>query len=341
MINGVIPTIGGLGLFLLGMAVMTDGLRAMADDRLRKFLARSTRSPLKGAITGAISTAIVQSSSTTTVAAIGFVGAGLLTFPQSLGILFGANIGTTITGWLVALVGFHTFFNTIGVLAILPITKQFATLITWIVPERGNPFTGRLEPRLIHETDLAVSAVEATVRDLVCKIFGEVSSVMRGRDRRLGSSDEQIDEAIAATQQYISSVLIAPTQESLYRRQQASIHILDHLRRLIFRIRENSRIEAIRSFNALHSQTEVLAMTAERMANQSEAIDEQEIGQLHRDYQMLKQTEEEVRHENIAMAVRGECDARTAVANADAARALKRIGYHVWRIIWEQNEGYQ
>ncbi len=240
-----------------------------------------------------------------------------------------------------ALVGFHTFFNTIGVLAILTITKQFATLITWFVPEQGNPFTGRLEPRLIHETDLAVSAVEATVRDLVCEIFGEVSSVLRGRDRRVGSSDEQIDEAIAATQQYISSVLIAPTQESLYRRQQASIHILDHLRRLIFRIRENSRIEAIRSFNALHSQTEVLAMTVDRMANQSEAIDEQKIGQLHRDYQMLKQTEEKVRHEKIAMAVRGECDARTAVANADAARALKRIGYHVWRIIWEQNEGYQ
>ena len=98
--------LGGLGVFLLGVAIMSDGLKGLAGDTLRGALARFTRSPTSGAVTGAISTAILQSSSATTVAAVGFVSAGLLSFSQSLGIIFGANIGTTITGWLVALLGF-------------------------------------------------------------------------------------------------------------------------------------------------------------------------------------------------------------------------------------------
>lgn len=85
---------------------MTSGLRKLAGDQLRQWLARSTRNTLSGVATGATMTALIQSSSATTVAAIGFVGAQLITFSQSLGIIFGANIGTTITGWMVALLGF-------------------------------------------------------------------------------------------------------------------------------------------------------------------------------------------------------------------------------------------
>ena len=109
----ITQSIGGLGLFLLGMIIMTDGLRALAGDAIRSALFRFTRSPLSGAATGAASTAILQSSSATTVAAVGFVAAGLMTFPEALGIIFGANIGTTITGWLVALLGFKLKLGTI------------------------------------------------------------------------------------------------------------------------------------------------------------------------------------------------------------------------------------
>ena len=107
---------GGLGLFLLGMVVMTEGLRALAGDALNRVLFRFTKSPLTGALSGAGVTALVQSSSATTVATVGFVSAGLLTFSQALGIVFGANIGTTATGWLVALVGFKLSLGT----ALLP-----------------------------------------------------------------------------------------------------------------------------------------------------------------------------------------------------------------------------
>lgn len=117
MIGSALLCLGGLGLFLLGMVVLTEGLRALAGRALRRMLSRFTRSPLSGAITGAVTTAIVQSSSATTVATVGFVGANLLTFPQALGIVLGANVGTTMTGWLVALLGFKLELGT----AALPI----------------------------------------------------------------------------------------------------------------------------------------------------------------------------------------------------------------------------
>jgi phosphate:Na+ symporter len=513
--EGILLAIGGLGMFLLGMSVMTDGLRTMADDRLRQFLSRSTHSPLSGAVTGAVSTAIVQSSSATTVAAIGFVGAGLLTFPQALGILFGANIGTTITGWLVALVGFklkldeillplilvgvmlrlfgskqwqglgnavagfglifvgiamlqdgmstfsdvvtpesfppdtffgrillvligiiitvitqsssagvamaltavsvgsislaqaaamvigmdigttvtalvatiggtvqarrtgwshviynvmtgtgafllltpylmtldycapqlattdpeialvgfHTLFNTVGVLAVIPFTDRFAALIRRLIPAEGNPLIRRLDQRLLETPDLALSAVEASVRDLVCKVFHQLSFVLRGSDTVDANKDQQIDEAIEMTQQYLSSILVAPKTSALFARKQASIHILDHLRRLVVRIRESARINTIRSLRELDDQANVLATTAENFAVHPAAVERHEIAQLRRDYQTLKQTEKELRQTNIAKAARGAVDTRTAVEHTDAARAIKRIGYHVWRII--------
>ncbi|MDH5360621.1 MAG: Na/Pi symporter, partial [Gammaproteobacteria bacterium] len=76
---------GGLGLFLLGMIIMTDGLKGLAAESMRRLLTRFTRSPYSGAMTGALTTAVLQSSSATTVAAVGFVAAGLLTFSQALG----------------------------------------------------------------------------------------------------------------------------------------------------------------------------------------------------------------------------------------------------------------
>jgi phosphate:Na+ symporter len=109
----IIKASGGLGLFLLGMIVMTEGLRSLAGDTIRNALIRFTKSSYSGAVTGAISTAMLQSSSATTVMAVGFVGAGFMTFPESLGIIFGANIGSTITGWMVALFGFKLNLGTI------------------------------------------------------------------------------------------------------------------------------------------------------------------------------------------------------------------------------------
>lgn len=92
---------------------MTDGLKLLAGDAMHRSMMIFTKSPLSGAMTGALSTAILQSSSATTVAAVGFVGAGIIPFSQALGIIFGANIGTTMTGWLVAIFGFKLKLGTL------------------------------------------------------------------------------------------------------------------------------------------------------------------------------------------------------------------------------------
>ncbi|WP_078485819.1 Na/Pi symporter [Solemya velesiana gill symbiont] len=119
MTDGILQALGGLVLFLLGMVVMTDGLTGIAGNMLRRALTRFTRSPLTGSLTGAGTTAVLQSSSATTVATIGFVGAGLLTFPHVVGIVFGANLGTTIIGWMVALFGFKLNLGSLALPIIL------------------------------------------------------------------------------------------------------------------------------------------------------------------------------------------------------------------------------
>ncbi|MDJ0849558.1 MAG: Na/Pi symporter [Myxococcota bacterium] len=117
MTANVLEALGGLGLFLLGMVVMTDGLRGLAGDALARTLGRFTRSPSSGALSGAALTALVQSSSATTVTAVGLAGAGLLSFREALGVVFGANVGTTATGWIVALLGFKLELG----LAVMPL----------------------------------------------------------------------------------------------------------------------------------------------------------------------------------------------------------------------------
>ncbi len=101
----IVSIVGGIGLFLLGMAVMTDGLKALAGTALKTVMEKAAATPLLGTFWGAVITLLVQSSSATTMTTIGLVSAGLLTFPQGLSLVFGANIGTTGTGWLVAAFG--------------------------------------------------------------------------------------------------------------------------------------------------------------------------------------------------------------------------------------------
>ena len=119
MILDALQAAGGLGLFLLGMITLRQGLQTLAGASAQRALRRFTRSPVSGACTGAAATVVVQSSSITTVAATGFASAGLLTFPAALGIVLGANVGTTVTGWLVALLGFKLQLAVVMPLAVL------------------------------------------------------------------------------------------------------------------------------------------------------------------------------------------------------------------------------
>lgn len=112
--------LGGVGMFLMGMKVMTGALREAAGSGLQAILTRFTTTPFRGVLTGSLATAVIQSSSATTVMTVGFVGAGLLSMPQALGIIYGANIGTTATGWLVALLGFKLKLGQMAMLLLFP-----------------------------------------------------------------------------------------------------------------------------------------------------------------------------------------------------------------------------
>jgi len=101
--------VGSLGLFLYGMKIMSEGLQKLAGEQLRTILTAMTRNRLMGVLTGILITALIQSSSATSVMVVSFVNAGLLTLVQSIGVIMGANIGTTVTAWMISLFGFGKF----------------------------------------------------------------------------------------------------------------------------------------------------------------------------------------------------------------------------------------
>lgn len=222
MVNAL-HALGGVGLFLLGMIWLTEGLRGLAGDALRRLLTRFTRSPLSGALAGAAATAVIQSSSATTVTTVGFVSAGLLTFPQAAAMVIGMNVGTTFTAALatlggttatrrtglshviynvltglmafilltpfallvqpllaegedqIALVAFHTAFNALGVILVLPFAKQFANFVVTLVPERGPHLTRRLGSELLADQDAAMDAVAATIAEISREQFHDLA----------------------------------------------------------------------------------------------------------------------------------------------------------------------
>lgn len=117
--------LGAVGLFLYGMKVMSEGLQKAAGDRLRNILSAMTRNRFAGLLTGCAITALIQSSSASTVMVVSFVNAGLMTLAQSMAVIFGANVGTTFTAWIIALFGFKVSISAF----VLPIIALAVVLL--------------------------------------------------------------------------------------------------------------------------------------------------------------------------------------------------------------------
>ena len=143
-IKGFLTLFGGLALFLYGMKMMSDGLEAAAGDRLQLILEKLTSNRIVGVLVGAGITAVIQSSSATTVMVVGFVNAGMMTLKQAVWIIMGANIGTTVTGLLIALdIGaIAPLFAFIGVVLITFIKKEKVQDIGEIIAGLGILFIG-------------------------------------------------------------------------------------------------------------------------------------------------------------------------------------------------------
>ena len=513
---GLIDVAGGLGLFLLGMSIMTGGLKSLASDRLRHILASSTRSPGTGVITGALTTALIQSSSATTVAAVGFVDAGLLTFSEAIGIIFGANIGTTITGWLVALVGFklklgravlpviligvmvrllgrrrwpavgsalsgfglifvgigllqegmsafeglvtpsvfpdntffgrlllvvigiaitvvmqsssagvatamvalhagsitlpqaaamvigmdlgttltavlatlgggiqarrtgfahvvynvlsasvafflltpflylsqwllpqsvsdnpemilvafHTTFNILVVFGVLPFTSQFAAFLTRLFPDAEEPLVRRLDPGLLKAADPAMDVVDATIRDIAREVLTVLNRCLSRPDATIDNERlSHFSDAISQTTAYVHAIQLrsdgAATLQTLVR----SVHVLDHLNRLLRRLRDSKRHDSVRSSdNDLASLVSILIQMTQGLL-ESELLVDPVLAEIEKESnESITHQAREYRRQVIAQAIDNELGFKDAQKRMDAARWLRRIGYHLWRI---------
>ena len=110
-VNILIPFVGGLGMFIYGMQIMAQGLENAAGSKMKSLLEVLTKNKLMGVLLGAAITAVIQSSSATTVMVVGFVNAGIMNLTQAMGVIMGANVGTTVTGWLVSSVEWAEFLS--------------------------------------------------------------------------------------------------------------------------------------------------------------------------------------------------------------------------------------
>ena len=143
-ITEILQLLGGLALFLYGMQMMSTGLETAAGNKMKTILERLTSNRIKGVLAGAIITAVIQSSSATTVMVVGFVNSGLMTLRQAVWVIMGANIGTTITGQLIALdVGaLAPFFAFVGVACIMFVKKENVRHISEVIAGFGVLFIG-------------------------------------------------------------------------------------------------------------------------------------------------------------------------------------------------------
>lgn len=124
----LIPFVGGLGMFIYGMQTMAQGLENAAGDRMRSLLEILTKNKFLGVLLGAAITAVIQSSSATTVMVVGFVNAGMMNLHQAMGVIMGANIGTTVTGWLVSSAEWAKFFSPVTLAPVAIIIGVFIML---------------------------------------------------------------------------------------------------------------------------------------------------------------------------------------------------------------------
>lgn len=180
---------GGIGLFLLGMVLMSDSLKALAGESLRTALSHLTGKPMKALMAGIGATVAVQSSTATTMATIGFVSAGLLSFGNAIGVIIGANIGSTSTGWIVAVLGMKFSISAlampiIGLGALMKLLgKDRLALVGLVLCGFGLLFVGidflqQAMADLAQHIDLSRFAADSWGARLVLVVIGIVMTIV-------------------------------------------------------------------------------------------------------------------------------------------------------------------
>ncbi len=232
-----------------------------------------------------------------------------------------------------ALVSFHTFFNVLGVVAILPLTGAFARMMERLVPDRGNPLSKRLDPSLIGSPEIALQAVNRTLQEITHSILSLLSPALavlpRQIDRR---SLAAVDDAIEKTRDYLEGIRVDPQSAEQFNGYSNSLHILDHLQRVSRRAHDQQRLSRVRDDSELSNMTELLLNSLALLGSAEFPIDEETEATIQQLNRQLKAAMRDYRIRTLRLTAAGEMTTLTVLQRMDAARCLRRIGYHIWRI---------
>ena len=232
----------------------------------------------------------------------------------------------------IALVSFHTLFNAIGVVVVLPFTGQFAKLIVRLVPAHEHELTRRLDPSLLNDATVAIDSVDATLRDLSQIVFGSLVSLLRGKARvaEIQSRLNELDEAIKETRIYLGQIETASDLPMAPRRASA-LHVADHLSRLVRRCRSQKNVDLVNSDQELSQIGQRLtgALTA---ASDTDDAARSRSALLEPVWIEIDARIEPYRREAIQRSADGRATIDETLASLDASRWLRRACYHSWRI---------
>jgi len=231
------------------------------------------------------------------------------------------------------LVGFHTFFNLLGVLIALPFTNQFANLLIRLFPERGNPFTQHLDRSLLKEPGVAITTVTTSLWHVSSALLSELQQHLRDVSQTVDMSLlDDVSEAIGKLKEYLTDLSPRFQNSTQTHDYVACLHVLDHLRRIERRVLEQKRLNRCRDDQGLADLSDKLAdlidtLTTPPPLERTELDDQYQT--LNRE---LKTAMREYRNFILSETSQGTLTTSQALRRMDTARTLRRIGYHIWRI---------
>ena len=251
---------------------------------------------------------------------------------------FAALVETWIAGGgqgnaQISLVAFHTTFNTLGVLLVLPFAAPFARFIVWLVPEGGPPLLRRLDERLLGDPAAAVDAAMATVSDITDELFNLLAGMMETRwaKRPDPTRLHAVAQALEVTSVYVERIRTDPKQAAAHDRHLATMHALDHLNRLHHRCGQTRRIRVLAREPGLARLAGLLRKALRGLERPYDlAVAEANFEKLQG---LLRQRRTGYRERTVAAASGKQISSQTALLRLDGVRWLNRVTYHVWRIL--------
>lgn len=231
------------------------------------------------------------------------------------------------------LVGFHTFFNVLGVIAILPFTDRFANLMVRLVPARGNPLTRQLDRSLMTAPSIAIAGARNTLWVTATSLLSVLGNVLR--DTKTNEDMSMLNDVTSAIEEindYLQQLSNRSLSENQINDYVACLHVLDHLRRIEIRVREEKRLQRCRDDESLVEMSDQVVTAIGILSDGSHPIPAEQTEQIQTINRNLKTDMRNYRRRILENTSSGTLNTSKALLQMDTARSLRRIGYHIWRI---------